>query len=137
MGTEIASNIRWVGFFYLVEIVEVGDEDDELVAANAGDGVGRADDALQLVGDMDQQGVAAGVAEGVVDALEAVDVDHADREFFIQALSALDAAGEAVVNQDAVWQTGQVVILRGAGDGIGEALEHGSGKGRYERHRDE
>ena len=58
-----------------------GQQDRELVAAEAGHGVRLAHDVAQPVGDLDEQLVAAGVAEGVVDLLEAVDVEQheADR----------------------------------------------------------
>ena len=55
-----------------------GLQDDELVAAEAGDDVGLADMAAQPVGDRAQQQVAARMAERVVDLLELVEVDEKD-----------------------------------------------------------
>ena len=48
----------------------------ELVAAEAGDGVGRAQARLHALGHLGQQPVAGGVAEAVVDALEVVEVEE-------------------------------------------------------------
>jgi hypothetical protein len=51
-------------------------EHDELVAAEAGDGLALADRGAQAVGDRPQQLVAGTVAEGVVDGLEVVEVEE-------------------------------------------------------------
>ena len=50
-------------------------EDDELVAAPAGDEVARADDAAEAPRDLRQELVAGGVAQAVVDLLEIVEVE--------------------------------------------------------------
>ncbi len=57
---------------------QVGEQDEELVAALAGDDVLVADDVPDPCRHLDQQVVADGVAEAVVDELEAVQVDEAD-----------------------------------------------------------
>ena len=53
-----------------------GDQDGELVAAEAGDQVVVADDGVEPAGDLDQQLVAGLVPGDVVDGLEAVEVEH-------------------------------------------------------------
>ena len=53
-----------------------GDEDGELVAAEAGDQVVLADDGVQPAGHLDQQLVAGLVPGDVVDGLEPVEVEH-------------------------------------------------------------
>ena len=58
--------------------VEAVEQDGELVAAEARDGVARAHARAQALGDRDQQLVADRVAERVVDGLEVVDVDEQD-----------------------------------------------------------
>ena len=55
-------------------VADVGDEQGELVAAEAGDGVGAAQHLLEAPAHLDQQAVALVVAEGVVDVLELVEV---------------------------------------------------------------
>ena len=59
-------------------VVEVGQQQHELVAAVAGEQVGRARAGRQARRDLAQQLVAGGVAERVVDELEAVEVDVED-----------------------------------------------------------
>ena len=80
----------------------------ELVAAQAGRGVGRAQAALEPPGGRDQQLVAGGVAEAVVDVLEVVQVDEQDGQV------ALARAGQGVLDplgeQGAVGQAGQPVV---------------------------
>ena len=58
--------------------LDVGSEDDELVAADAGDGVHRSQDRRQLRGNPAQHGVSRGMPPGVVDLLEPVEVDEED-----------------------------------------------------------
>ena len=58
----------------------VGEQDGELVAADAGEEVARAHATLEAGGDGDESGIAAVVAVGIVDALEVVKVDDDGRE---------------------------------------------------------
>ena len=55
-------------------------QDRELVAAEAGDGVAVADAVLQAPGELDQQQIADVVAERVVDLLEAVEIEQQQRQ---------------------------------------------------------
>ena len=85
----------------------------ELVAAEAGDRVGRADRFAQACGDADQQVVAGLVAERVVDLLEVVDVDEQDRgERAGVPADALERLLEAVGEQHAVGQAGERIVQR-------------------------
>ena len=59
-----------------VGLVDVLADDDELVAAEAGDQVAGAHGGAQPVGHLDEQLVAGGVAERVVDDLEVVEVEE-------------------------------------------------------------
>ena len=70
----------------------VGDaveDDDEFVAADAGDGVAGADHSSEAVGNLDEEFVACGVAAGVVDEFEAVEIDEAHGEVFRSPVSSL------------------------------------------------
>ena len=60
-------------------------EHHELVAADAGDGVRLAHDCLESAGERSQHGVAGTVTADVVDVLEAVEVDHDERERLARA----------------------------------------------------
>jgi hypothetical protein len=93
--------------------VGVGDplqQHAELVAAEAGRGVGRAQAALEAPGRGHQQLVAGGVAEAVVDVLEVVQVDEQHGQV------ARPGAGQGVLDplgeQGAVGQAGQPVVER-------------------------
>ena len=77
-------------------------EDDELVAADAGDRVGLAHDRLEPAGDRPQHRVPDLVAADVVDALEAVEVDDEQRERLVRAPRAGERLGDTVVEQVAV-----------------------------------
>ena len=66
-----------------------GDQDGELVAAEAGDEVVLADDGVEAAGHLDQQLVAGLVPGDVVDGLEAVEVEH-------QQAALVERAGAAI-----------------------------------------
>ena len=90
--------------------MRAGDEDGELVAAEAGDQVVLADDGVQPAGHLDQQLVAGLVPGDVVDGLEPVEVEH-------QQAALLDRGrGHLLEQHRAVGQRGEVV-------GVGHALE--------------
>ena len=56
--------------------VDVGDEEEELVASLAGDDVGLPGGGVEALGHLADQAVAGAVAEGVVHELEVVDVER-------------------------------------------------------------
>jgi hypothetical protein len=91
---------------------QVAGDEDELVAAEPRDGVGRAQDAPQARGDLDEQAVAALVPEAVVDRLEAVDVEVQDRDRAALALALGQRLLEAFDEERAVRQTGERVGQR-------------------------
>ena len=74
-------------------------EDDELVAADPGDGVARPDDGLEPTRDALQHLVARVVPADVVDLLEAVEVDDHQRERVRRAPRALQRLLDPVVEQ--------------------------------------
>ena len=59
-----------------LRIVDVLEQDRELVAAEPGGGVGRADAYRDALSDLEQNPVADGVTEAVVDGLEVVEIDE-------------------------------------------------------------
>ena len=63
----------------LARVADVVEQERELVAAQPGDGVVRAERTFQAACDRLEQLVAAGVAEAVVDDLEAVEVEEQHR----------------------------------------------------------
>ena len=96
--------------------VEVGQQDQELVAALAREQVGRAHDAAQAHRDPPQQLVAGGVAERVVDGLEVVEVDVQQRDRGAGAAGAREAEREVLVEQRAVGQLRERVVVGEEGD---------------------
>ena len=83
---------------------------NELVAAEAPEGVSVADDALEPRGHCTQQFVADAMAERVVDALEVVDVDEQRRDRRLAADGACEHLLDAIEYQRAVGQAGQGVV---------------------------
>ena len=90
---------------------EVGQDDDELVAAQARHGVARRAAPAQPVGHLAQQHVAGLVAEAVVDGLEAVEVDEQHGQRLAAALVAGQRLAQAVLHQAAVGQAGEGVVV--------------------------
>ena len=90
-------------------------QNDELVAAHAGDGIGLPDAAAQPTGDCLQQRVADGVPKGVVDLLEAVEIQaqHGDRALLAGADERLL---QALGQQYAIGQIGERIMVRHVGD---------------------
>ena len=84
---------------------------DELVAAEAGDGVARrARSRAEPAGHLDEQLVAGGVAERVVDDLEAVEVDEEDDDVFASAVGPGERLAQPVEQERAVGQPGERVV---------------------------
>ena len=89
-------------------------QDGELVAAEAGDDVGRAHGRAQPVGHRDQQPVAGGVAEAVVHHLEAVEVEeqHRDALVALRRRRCQLAARARSTKCSAVGQAGERIVDR-------------------------
>jgi len=91
-----------------VQVGHLDRQDRELVAAQARDGVARAQRVAQpLAGDL-QQPVTGGVAERVVDPLEVVEVEERDH----RGLTAGQRLGDAALEQRAVRETRERVLER-------------------------
>ena len=90
----------------------VGQQHAELVAAEAGDGVGGAQRGLQPLGDLLEEHVAVVMAERVVDLLEVVEVhDHHGRAA-VAALGGAHGLLDAVAEEHAVREAGERVVQR-------------------------
>ena len=96
--------------------VDVGDEDEELVASEPGDDVGRPHGVAEPVGHDAEELVAGRVAVAVVHKLEVVEVDeeHGDRQ--VAALGARDRLLEVLLEEEAVGQVGQRVVVGQMGE---------------------
>lgn len=100
----------------IVDVVHVFEDDGELVAANAGDGVAGAQGVGEAARDQAQQVVADIVPERVVDGLEVVEVDEHHHRAFLALPGARDDLFEPLVKEVAVVQLGHVVE-------VGQAVE--------------
>ncbi len=91
------------------ETVVVGDagQVDELVAAEARDGVGVACHGAQALGDADEESVTRLVAEGVVHVLEVVEVDQEEGDASAVAACAGRGLRQPVAQERPVGEAGQ------------------------------
>ncbi len=92
---------------------DVLEQDDELVAAEAGQRVARTQRLPEARGDRDEHLVADLVTQGVVDELEAIDVEEEDGRTPPALAPRLQRGAEPVEEQRAVRKPGQRVV-RGA-----------------------
>ena len=88
------------------------EEEQKLVAADAGHGVVLPDAAAQPIGDLDEKFVAGRVAERVVHALEVIEVEEHDDERLPAALGVQDREREPVVEEDTVREVRERVVVR-------------------------
>ena len=79
-------------------------ENHELVSADAGNGVARANDRLEALRERAEHGVARAVPPDVVHLLEAVEVDDDERELLVGALSRPESLLDPVLEQCPVRQ---------------------------------
>src|SRR5438874_7245371 len=89
---------------------QVGGDDDELIATEAGERVGEANGAPEIVGDMPEQFVADLMAVGVVDEFEAVEIDHEEGGAGVVELGVLNRGGKAILKKTLVGQAGEMVV---------------------------
>ena len=87
-------------------------DDREFVAADARDGVGLAHQAAQPIADLGDQPVAGIVAERVVDLLEAVEIEHQQRDLLAGAAIAGQRLIEPVLEQGAIGEPGELIVQR-------------------------
>ena len=117
-------------------LVDVLADDDELVAAEAGDEVARAHGRAQPARDLDEQLVAGRVAEGVVDDLEVVQVEE---EAGQAAGARPEPLGHVLGEQRAVGQPGQRVVVGLVGElglegqPVGDVLDRADEAGAHAR----
>ena len=92
-------------------LAQVLEQDDELVSAEAGDGVAVGCAGGEPPGDLDQQLVADVVAAGLVEDLEIVEIDEQERPFSPAAPAARQRLLQTVQEQATVGQLGQGIVV--------------------------
>ncbi|OIQ87331.1 hypothetical protein GALL_308210 [mine drainage metagenome] len=100
-----------VEFVGRAALLEVGDDDDEFVAAQPGQEIDFAHQRAQPCGKFAQQPVADRVAVAVVDRLEVVEVEHAQRDHGVEPRGTRQLLVQAPGQRVAVGQLGQVVVV--------------------------
>ncbi len=89
---------------------QVGQQQDEFIAAETRQGIGGADRAVEAPGHIDQNLITDTVPEGIVDGLETIQVDEHDCQLLAAAPGQLDIVFQAVLQQGAVGQAGERVV---------------------------
>ena len=84
---------------------------DELVAADAGDDVGRPSCVGDAMSDLHEQRVADIMPDGVVDFFEAVDVHEQDGDVVAGAADAVERVGRGALQLQAVGKAGERVVV--------------------------
>jgi hypothetical protein len=92
--------------------MDVGEDDDEFVAAKAKDGVGDTDGLFEAIGDDGEDLVADGVPEGVIDVLEGIEIDQEDGDPMPVTIGAIKGALEPFVHQVAIRKAGEQIMVR-------------------------
>src|SRR5205807_4281351 len=93
----------------LQRAAEVGEEDAELVASEAGDRARGANRRVKTLAQLPQELVADVMPEGVVDLGEVVDIDHEDGDVPAEQCAGLDGLVQQGPEGAAVGKTGQRV----------------------------
>ena len=93
-----------------LRVVHIFEQDRELVAAEAGGGVGGPDARGDALSDLEQDPVAGGVAEAVVDGLEVVEVDEQHSHPDAVAEGPRDRVADALVEQRPVGEVGDRIV---------------------------
>jgi len=91
-------------------------DDCELVAAEAGHQVALAQIVFEPLSDHAQELVADRMPERVVDALEVIEIEAVDRHVAGAVAELCQRGVETLVEQHAVGQAGQGIVLRHIGD---------------------
>ena len=84
-----------------------------------------------------QAGVARGMAVGVVDRLEAVEIDHQQRERLAAAFRPRAFLGQPLQQMPPVADAGEIVEQRQIGDLVAQPVDRHQQEAEIQRHRQE
>ncbi len=112
----------------------IGQQQDELLAPESIDGVGRADGFGELLCDGVQHGVADAMPVGVVDDLELIDVPQQESDVLVGDGRLVLELGDARLQRAAVQYAGELVDHDG-GAGLDVEFAHGGGRDGGGDHR--
>ena len=91
---------------------EIGQQEEELVTGETSDRIGFARADTETFSQLDQQLIAGVVAQRVVDELEVVEIEEQDANPEVEPARTSERAFEHLLEQRAVRQTGQLVVVR-------------------------
>ena len=94
----------------ILGVADRGADEDELIAAEAGHGVGGAHHGRQSARDFLQKLIAGAVPQGIVDELEAVKIANQQRKRALVAVRMRDGLLQPIVQQDAIRQARQGIV---------------------------
>ena len=106
--------------------LEFAHHNDELVSAHTCDGVGFANAREQALPHGREEDVTIGMAKRVVDLFKVVDVNEEDRNSLAVILRAEDRLAETLVEQRAIGEAGQVIMMCEIADVIGASTVLGN-----------
>ena len=92
------------------------EQNTELIAAQAREGIAPADLRLEQRADLPEQRIAGAVAAGVVDDLELIEIEAAERIGGLARLRALQRPLHAILELAAVHEAGEHVVARVVGE---------------------
>ena len=113
------------GLHRRLRVVDVLEQDRELVAAEPGGGVGRADACRDALSHLEQDPVADGVTEAVVDGLEVVEIDEQHGHAHAVAQRPRDRVADALVEQRPIGEVGDGIVEGLVGELLLERLALG------------
>ena len=87
----------------------IGD-DDELISAEPGESIRSANGVAQVDGDALEELIADIVSQGVIDALEAVEIEHQEGRAGAVLSRLLDSCGKGVLEVAAIGETCKVIV---------------------------
>ena len=124
-GMGGAANDLFGAAFNVSQGAEFGHHDDELVSAHSCDGVGFANGREQALPYGREKYVAVGMAKRIVDLLEKVDVYEEEGSLVVMVLRSENRLAKTLVEQRAIGEAGQVIVMRQKVDVIRAATVFG------------
>ena len=94
-----------------VERINIRQKNQEFVTTLPGQRIPQAQQHLEPVGEFDQQLIASGMAKAVVDVLEVVQIEKHQRHLVALAVHVVQGHLQPVIEEDAVGQAGEGVML--------------------------
>ena len=125
-GLRSISNDLFAAMFHVLYGSDFGHHDDELVSAHSGHGVRFTYAREQPLPNGREEDIAIRVPKRVVDLFEPVDINEEDGNLMVVGLCSKDRLAETLVEQRAIGEAGQVIMMREIVDMVGAAAVLGN-----------